>query len=143
MDKVVISSSKEILIRLTPKTMDKGKDISGKDYFRIPKGYIGSVPNWVVNHWYFKAHLDDGSITIYSGSMPKDSEIEASISKSAKSDEEKKKEALAKSQYDSQKEFLKKTLQNEAQEKGLSQKDTSEYIKAGLKKARDEILANI
>lgn len=32
--------------------------------FSMPRNYIGPVPAWVQNHWYFKALCKDGTITI-------------------------------------------------------------------------------
>lgn len=37
-------------------------DGQGGSFF-IPVGYLGEVPGWVENHWYFKALCNDGTIT--------------------------------------------------------------------------------
>ena len=37
--------------------------IEGENKYIIPRDYIGKVPEWVENHWYFKALCKDGTIT--------------------------------------------------------------------------------
>lgn len=37
---------------------------------RFPRGYLGSVPEWVTKLWYFSAAVNDATIT-YVGNVPK------------------------------------------------------------------------
>ncbi|MDR0817955.1 MAG: hypothetical protein LBN43_00050 [Oscillospiraceae bacterium] len=40
------------------------KDYNGKRSFSIPAGFIGSVPEWVTKHEYFKLNCSDGTFTV-------------------------------------------------------------------------------
>jgi hypothetical protein len=42
--------------------------------FEARTGWIGEVPKWVEEHWYFKALCDDGSVTSIVSSKDKDIE---------------------------------------------------------------------
>lgn len=139
MGEVFISCTKEIEIRNKPKQVGI-KDITGVDSYRIPRGYIGPVPEWVSNHWYFKAHCNDGSITLYGGNKPTNKQIDESESISKLIDSDKQKKAKAKAEYDSRKENIKKRLEKEAIEKSLTPEEKQEYIKNGLKDEKQKIL---
>ena len=62
----------------------KSVEISdGKQKYVILKDYIGDVPKWVENHWYFKALCKDGTVTSIVSTNDKDIEAAESKAKAA------------------------------------------------------------
>ncbi|MCM1059461.1 MAG: hypothetical protein NC452_04130 [Eubacterium sp.] len=43
-----------------------------KVIWEMPAGFIGDVPNWVENHWYFAACCKDGIITAIKSKSDRD-----------------------------------------------------------------------
>jgi len=69
----------------------------GKQKHIIPKDFIGEVPKWVENNWYFKALCNDSSITSIVGT--RDKAVEAAEAK-AKATADKAAETAAKKAAD-------------------------------------------
>jgi hypothetical protein len=40
------------------------KDHKGKQSFEVQQGYVGTVPDWVTTHPYFKLNCGDGTFTV-------------------------------------------------------------------------------
>lgn len=53
---MIIKSNLSVIIR------DDGTD----RVLAIPKGFVGAVPSWAANHWYFKALLKGAAIVLLS-----------------------------------------------------------------------------
>lgn len=60
--------------------------VDGRMAFNLPKGYIGSVPQWVESTAYFKALLADGKVSV--SMTAKDKELETAT-ETAKASEKK------------------------------------------------------
>ena len=81
--------------------------------YQIDNGYIGEIPKWVENDWYFKSLAADGSITEIIAEKPKTTDVDAE--KAAKEAAAKAlKEAITKAKAEAKVE-----AEKEAEEKGL------------------------
>lgn len=51
----------------------------GENMLSIPAGFIGDVPAWAAEHWFFKAAMEDGTISAPEGR--KDADLEKAARK--------------------------------------------------------------
>lgn len=56
-------------------------NLPGGKVYRIPKGFVGEIPQEVFDHWYVQASIKTGDIVIPGGK--KDIQIEAAVEEAA------------------------------------------------------------
>ena len=107
-------------------------------YVVFPVGYVGKCPDELKKHWYFKALVEEATITYIGDSKEVDSEEAAKIA-AAKLIEESEK-ADRKRQIDEAKEAAKIAAEKEAEEKGLTAPDKKKLVSERQKEAVQAVL---
>ena len=99
--------------------------VEGENKVLLSAGYIGQIPPWVEEHWYFKALCKDGTITAVVKTEDNAAELasEAALKKDAA-----EKAAAKKRLIDEAKAAAKEAAEKEAAETGLNVADTKKLI---------------
>ena len=96
---------------------ETAKFINQKDNneeFQITNGYIGEIPKWVEDDWYFKALAADGSVTEIIAEPPKKVTATDPDKAAVEAKAKELKDAITKAKAEAKKE-----AEKEAEEKGL------------------------
>ena len=104
--------------------------------FDMPAGYIGDVPAWVENHWYYKALCKDGVIVPLV--KPTDTELEAADKAAKAKEAEAIKAAEKKAKLDKAKADAKKQAEKLADEQGLDVAASKKLIAKMQKEAEEK-----
>ena len=107
----------------------------GKTY-DIPYQYIGSVPEWVENNWYFKSLLNSGDILTYQKEeAKKDSVLEKGDEKAKELKTHSEKVAEEAKVLDEVVNQATKEAEEKAIEQGLDEVTKKNFIKSEVEKA--------
>lgn len=118
------------------KTVKITDDLTG-EVFRMPSGFIGSVPKWVENHWYYKAMCNSGTITAIVSTHDNDLEKTEAEAKSKETAKRIEQEKAAK--INTAKANAKKEAAEEATEKGLTKIAAKDLEKKKVAEAIAEV----
>jgi len=111
--------------------------VDGKNKACFPAGYIGRVPEWAEQHWYYKALCKDGTITAVVRANEKTPEELAAEEVARTAAAEKK--ALNKRLVDEAKATAKEEAEKKAAEDGLNATDTKKLVAEMVKAAVDAV----
>lgn len=107
-----------------------------KEFF-MPKGYLGEVPAWVTNHWYFKQLQKDGTVTIAVDTRSVTLEAASTAAAEAEAKAKFKQELIVK--VKEAQELAKAAAEAEASMQGLDETSTKKLIEKKQNEAKKQV----
>lgn len=117
----------------TCSTNIKIRSTDGTSEFDIPKNYIGTVPKWVEDHWYFQAHARAKNVLMVASQ--RDSAIEEAQSVQSASAKATQLDAQVKEKVKQAKVEAKEKATKEAADLGYDAVTTKQYVRSAVENA--------